>query len=143
MRLIPNPDLLLKDQFPRSSAIGIVEERDRTRFPFHPFAKDEWYDFMLKDFLKRTKREIGFFRKKNTPEEIELQQCFRQQFPEGLLLTTFNLNDHLRRRRVAMEVIEYWQKCFDPALTPQEQVAELLSEPPEYLCYGNVRKAVS
>ena len=132
MRLIPNfQDLLLKDQLPtRFCDWWIVEEEDRTqqfRDPFNPFCGD-WDEWDIQRFLKATKREIGFFRKRNTPEDLRFQQCFRQQFPEAFLLKTCGLHKHLRHRREITEVLEHWQKRFDPALTPQEQVAELMRD---------------
>ena len=106
-----------------------MEEEDRIQFPDHPFdtyGENCWDESDMQTFLTRIKRQSGFFRKKNTPEEVRLQQCFLQQFPEALLLRTCNLHRHLRDRRAVMEVLEHWQKRFDPALTPQEQVAELM-----------------
>ena len=115
MRLIPNfQDLLLKDQLPTLFRDWwIVEEEDRTQFPNHPFdtyGENCWDESDMQTFLTRIKRQSGFFRKKNTPEEVRLQQCFLQQFPEALLLRTCNLHRHLRDRRAVMEVLEHWQK---------------------------------
>ena len=152
MRLIPNfQDLLLKDQLPtRFSDWWIVEEEDRIQFPDHPFdtyGKGRWDEWDIRSFLKTTKREIGFFRKRNTPEEVRLQQCFRRQFPEALVLNTCDLHRYMRERRAVMEVLEHWQQRFDSALTPQEQVAELMRYdddlPEVLLAQGTPKEVVS
>jgi len=136
MRLISNfQDLLLKDQLPnRFCEWWIIEEDDRIQFPDHPFdiyGEGLWSETAIRVFLERTQREIGFFRKKNTQEEIRLQKCFRKQFPVSLVMRLCNLHSSLNERRDAQSYIEHWKERFDPALTPKEQVVELDREDEE------------
>ena len=126
MRLIPNfQDLLQTNQLPkRFGEWWIVEEEDRMfadkRFDF--LVERYWDAWDIRSFLKTTKRELGFFRKKNTPEEVRLQQCFLKQFPEELILALGDLSKQLGERREIQQHVRSWKESFDPTLTPEEQV---------------------
>tara|TARA_B100000073_G_scaffold144269_1_gene118766 strand:+ start:1026 stop:1412 length:387 start_codon:yes stop_codon:yes gene_type:complete len=117
MKLIENfQQLLDADELPhRFSNWWIIEDADQM-FDSHPFHPRGWQYPKLRHFFKNTKRDIGFYRKKNTANELRLQKIFIEQFDEELVDQLFSLFEHQSDERNAREYIKKFKGFYSSGL---------------------------
>ena len=103
-----------------------MEEEDRIQFPDHPFdtcGEGRWDEWDIRSFLKTTKREIGFFRKRRTLRKSDSSSASVGS-SRAFLLKTCDLSIHASPS--GGESLSTGKR-FDPS-TPQEQIAELMRD---------------
>ena len=117
MKLIENfQQLLDTDELPHQfSKWWVIEDADQM-FDCHPFYPRGWQYRTLWHFFKKTKQDLGFYRKKNTANELHLQKIFSEQFDEELLSQMFRLFEHQQNQRDALQYIKKFKGFYSSGL---------------------------